>query len=46
MRQGAGCDLLARDDAVVEQAMYCRRRDAEGDRGALDGHELAFGGVL
>src|SRR4249919_1749624 len=41
----AGCELLARDDAVVEQAMDCRRRDAEGDRGALDGHEFAFGGV-
>jgi hypothetical protein len=39
----------SRGDAAMtpslSQAMDCRRRDAKGDRGALDGHELAFNGT-
>ena len=40
-----GRDLLARDDAVVEEAMDCRRRDTECDGSALDGQQFAFGSV-
>src|SRR5262245_36842942 len=43
--RSARCDLLARDDAIVDEAMNRRRCDAECDGSTLDGQQLAFGSV-
>ena len=37
----AGGELLAGDDAIVEQSMNGRGSDAERDSGLPDGHEAA-----
>jgi hypothetical protein len=42
----AGCDLFARDEAIVEPAMQCGRRNAEDLRGTVDGHALGIGVFL
>ncbi len=43
--RGAGCQLLAGDDAVIEQAMNGRGSHAECDGGLPDRHELALGRI-